>query len=282
MKRIFFTLLIASVAIISMQAQDLKIHKIDGTIITIQLNAIDSITFGSGVTGGQGQPCHGTPTVTDIDGNVYNTVLIGDQCWMKDNLITTNYRNGTSIIYPGNDNTAWENNTSGAYAWYNNDISWKESYGALYNWYAVNNSNGLCPAGWHVPSDTEWTQLVDYMLSQGFPNSNVTNGAGNALKSCRQIDSPLGGDCNTSTHPRWEFYSPHHGFDAYGFSAFPGVSRVAGGNFDSLGIYGSWWSSTENSLTGAWNRYMNHNYGYVGRFNGYKGHGFSIRCLMDN
>jgi len=108
--------------------------------------------------------------VTDIDGNVYRTVQIGNQVWMAENLKTTKYPDGTSISYPGADNTAWQNNTTGAYAWYNNDISWKDSYGALYNWHAVNSDKGLCPPGWHVPSDAEWTQLVDYVVSQGYPD----------------------------------------------------------------------------------------------------------------
>lgn len=85
--------------------------------------------------------------VYDYDGNKYSAVIIGDQCWMRENLKTTHYRNGTAIVYPGSNNTVWETNNTGAYAWYNNDIGWKGIYGAIYNYYAVANSNGLCPAG---------------------------------------------------------------------------------------------------------------------------------------
>jgi hypothetical protein len=97
-----------------------------------------------------GATCAGMPTITDIDGNIYNTVQIGSQCWMKENLRTTKYNDGSDIEYPGSDNNSWQNNTIGAYAWCNNDISWKGSYGAYYNWHAVSNTNGLCPLGWHV------------------------------------------------------------------------------------------------------------------------------------
>ncbi len=234
--------------------------------------------------GSDGAPCPSTPTVTDTDGNVYNTVLIGDQCWMKENLRTTKYRNGTTIENPTG-NSDWQNNTTGAYAWYENDISWKDSYGALYNWHAVNNTSGLCPTGWHVPSDAEWTQLVNYMVAQGFPNINVTNGAGNALKSCQQVNSPLGGDCNTTEHPRWKEddwsgYN-HHGFDEFGFSALPGGYRSTYGSFNVIGHNGGWWSSTEYPSTNAWGRGMGYSHGGVSRYGSNKTGGFSVRCLRD-
>ncbi len=118
MKKKLFTLLIIALAISGLHAQDLQIHKTDGTIITVSLNAIDSITF---IDSGGDFVC-GVSTVTDIDGNIYNTVLIGDQCWMKENLKTTQYRNGTTIENPTG-NSDWQNNTTGAYAWYHNDIN---------------------------------------------------------------------------------------------------------------------------------------------------------------
>ncbi len=225
------------------------------------------------------------PSVTDYDGNVYNTVLIGDQCWMKENLKTTQYRNGTPIEYPGTNNSAWQSNTTGAYAWYANNIDWKDSYGALYNWYAVNNPNGLCPKGWHVPSDAQWTQLVDYVVAQSFPNQwDNPNGAGNALKSCRQVNSPLGGDCNTAVHPRWDedTWSPyHHGFDEFGFSGLPGGVRSDDGNFYSIGSNGNWWSSTEYSTNNAWFRDLYYYSGDVSRDYSDKANGFSVRCVKD-
>jgi len=131
-------------------------------------------------------------------------------------------------------------------------------------------------------SDAEWTQLTNYVVSQGYPNNwNDPNGAGNALKSCRQVNSPLGGDCNTSEHPRWNSHSTHHGFDEFGFSAFPGGHRDANGSFGYIGYHGYWWSSTEDSSTGALSRHMYYYYGYVDRRGNFKSSGFSVRCLRD-
>ena len=101
-------------------------------------------------------PCPGMSTLTDIDGNTYNTVQIGTQCWMKENLKTTTYQNGTTIpnVTNGND---WINLTTGAFVWFDNDMIWKDLYGGLYNWYAIDDQKGLCPTDWHEPSLDEWT-----------------------------------------------------------------------------------------------------------------------------
>ena len=152
--------------------------------------------------------------LVDIDGNTYNTVQIGDQCWMKENLKTTTYRNGTAIPNV-TDANAWSNVHYGAYVWYDNDITWKDKYGALYNWFTTVDANGLCPTGWHVPTNDEWTALTDYIGGTGSPH-------GNELKSCRQMNSPLGGECNTNEHPRWNASHIHYGTDDYGFSGLPG------------------------------------------------------------
>ena len=280
MKKKLFTFLMIALAVSGLQAQDLQIHKTDGTIITVLLNAIDNITF---FESGGDFVC-GVSTVTDIDGNVYNTLHMGGQCWMKENLKTTTYKNGTPIPNV-TDATAWTNLTTGAYVWYDNDINWKDNYGGLYNWFAVINTNGLCPTGWHVPSDDELAQLFDYVVAQGFPNQwENPNGTGNALKSCRQVNSPLGGDCNTSSHPRWaeDIYFSNHGFDEFGFSALPGGRRHNGGSFNFIGYIGKWWSSTEDSSTNAWGWTIDHNGGHASRFS-FEGktRGFTVRCLWD-
>ncbi len=221
--------------------------------------------------GSSGQPCPGMPTFTDPrDGQTYNTVQIGDQCWMKENL---NYQVSDSWCY--------DNNTTNC-----------DNYGRLYTWHAAmagassSNSNpsgvqGVCPPGWHLPSDAEWTELVNYVVSQGFPNSNVTNGAGNALKSCRQVGSPLGGDCDTGVHPRWNSHGTHYGFDEFGFSALPGGFRNSLGSFLAIGINGFWWSSTDYAAAGAWGRSMYRGHGDVARFGNLKTTGFSLRCVRD-
>ncbi len=137
-------------------------------------------------------------TVTDIDGNVYQTVIIGNQEWMAENLRVFRDANGNSIT---------------RYC-YNNNTTNCNLYGGLYIWHTVMNGQsssssnpsgvqGICPTGWYVPSDAEWTELVNYVVNQGFPNSSEDpNGAKNALKLCRQVDSPEGGECKTSIHPR--------------------------------------------------------------------------------
>ena len=220
----------------------------------------------------EGLRCPGTPTVTDIDGNTYNTVQIGDQCWMNENLKTTTYQNGIpipNVIDPDE----WEDLTTGAYVWYDNDISWKYLYGALYNWYATVDANSLCPTGWHVPTHDEWTALTDFIGFNPPP--------GNRLKSCRQVNSPYGWGCNTTEHPRWN-ESDENGYDWYGFSGLPGGGRYNYGLFYNVGDYGIWWSSTESSSNNAWACALVYDYGGVNVSSGIGGtkpRGFSVRCL---
>ncbi|MDP2422947.1 MAG: FISUMP domain-containing protein [Bacteroidales bacterium] len=173
-----------------------------------------------------GLACPCSPIVIDNDGNNYGTIKIGEQCWMKENLKTTKYRDGTNIEYPGSNNTAWENNTTGAYAWYNNDIAWKDLYGALYNGHAVFNANGLCPTGWHVPTTPEWAQLTNFAGGESV--------AGGKLKSTRTAPT---------AHPRWD--SPNVGAtDQYGFAALPGGYRTYTGTFVYMGDDADWWTAT--------------------------------------
>jgi uncharacterized protein (TIGR02145 family) len=213
-------------------------------------------------------------SITDIDGNTYFTVSIGEQCWMKENLRTTTYKNGTPIAYVSDDN-AWSNLTTGAYVWFDFNVNWKDKYGALYNWYAVNDPNGLCPAGWHVPGDSEWTQLTGFIGGTASPH-------GNKLKSCRQVDSPLGGDCNTSEHPRWEYYHwTIYGTDDHSFSALPGGDRASFGYFTGIGNFGVWWTSTEYSPESAWYRMVGFAFDHIAVHYNNKRNGNSVRCLRD-
>jgi len=218
--------------------------------------------------------CSGPGTVTDIDGNIYNTVQIGGQCWMKENLKTTTYHNSTVIPHVTYD-TAWSNLSTGAYDWYENDISLKDRYGALYNWFSTVDTNGLCPAGWHMPTNDEWTELTDYIGGIDPPPY------GNKLKSCRQVNSPLGGGCNTTEHPRWNEHSTQYGTDDYGFSGLPGGFRDANGFFGRPGYYGNWWSSTEGLSNSALSISLTYDFGYVDVYSVYMRSGFSVRCLRD-
>lgn len=211
-----------------------------------------------------------TGTVTDIDGNVYQTVNIGDQRWMAENLRTTRYRNGDVIPFGLSDNE-WENTTSGAYAIYphtnvdgiNTDEEMVNAYGKLYNWYAVDDSRGLCPEGWHVPTDAEWTTLTHYL-----GGSSV---AGGKMKSTRTEPDP---------HPRWD--EPNiDATNESGFSALPGGNRGSYGSYTTIGDFGYWWSSTEYRTTLAWFRYLYYYDGDVDRDSFNKQNGFSVRCLKD-
>lgn len=214
---------------------------------------------------------HGEP-VTDIDGNIYSTVIIGEQEWMAENLKTTSYNNGAPIDYPGDNNIAWRDNTGGAYAWYDNDPVNGETYGALYNWYAVINPNGLCPDGWRMPDHEDWLALTEFAGGQ----------FGNKLKSRRQVDSPFGGEYDTMEHPRWETFSTNYGTDDFGFGALPGGNRHASGVFVTIGANALFWSSSEISEEAGHGWYIYHGYYGVDRGYGDKRTGFSVRCIRVN
>jgi len=220
-------------------------------------------------------PCSGIAVVSDISGNTYNTVQIGTQCWMKENLKTTSYSNGTAIPNV-TDPDEWSNLTSGAYVFYENHLYLKDSYGALYNWYTTVDPSGLCPTGWHVPTNLEWNTLIEYIGGYSSPH-------GNELKSCRQVNSPLGEGCNTSELPRWDESNTDYGTNDYGFSSLPGGNRVYDGYFNVIGNIGLWWSCSDYlSDYNAWFIILGCNFGHVGTDADDKRGGFSVRCLRDN
>ena len=234
--------------------------------------------------GVDGQPCPGMPTFTDPrDGTVYNTVQIGGQCWLKENL---SYLPEVSPPAEGSLTDPYYY----VYGYYGTDVSEAmandnyNNYGVLYNWPAAVEA---CPAGWHLPGDEDWTQLVEYLMNEYDLTNDPEdiNGAGNKLKSCRQVNSPIGGDCATSVHPRWDEddwsgYN-HYGTDEFNFSAFPGGHRHIWGIFFGLGEDGYLWSSSEASPEGAWYRGINRFSGSVGRGSLNKDLGFSVRCIRD-
>lgn len=195
---------------------------------------------------------------TDADNNNYSVVQIGTQLWMAENLKTTKYRNGDNIPVVTN-NTAWENLTTGAYSWYNNDApSNKNTYGALYNWYATNDSRNLAPVSWHIPSDNEWTILANYL--------------GDASTS--------GGKIKETGYTHWK--SPNsRATNETGFTALPGGYRFLNGTFDEIGGWGIWWCSTSSSATTAPTRAVFYNYIDFGRDISDKNIGFSLRCIKD-
>jgi len=200
-------------------------------------------------------------TVSDIDGNVYNTVQIGTQCWTQSNLKVSRYRNGDNIP-TGLNNSAWENTTSGAYAIYNNDPANNGLYGKLYNWYAVSDSRGICPTGWHVPSDAEWTTLTTFLGGESV--------AGGPMRSTATQPTPGG----------WT--APNTGAtNSSGFTGLPGGYRAPGGGFGVLGSLGSWWSSSVAGSGSAW--YRDLYFANANAFRDYDFHriGCSVRCARD-
>jgi len=209
-----------------------------------------------------------TPTVTDADGNVYHTITIGTQVWMVENLKTTKYKDGTAIpLITGN--TAWAALSTPAYCWYNNDATtYKNTYGALYNWYAVNTAK-LAPTGWHVPTDAEWTTLANCVsVNLGTPGS-----VAKALAATTNwiTDTSVGAIGNDLTKN-----------NSSGFSALPGGGRTTSGPFGLVGNGGYWWSSTESNSTYVWLRGMAYDYSGVDQFDANKTSGFSVRCVRDN
>jgi len=212
-------------------------------------------------------------SVTDIEGNEYKTIQIGGQEWMAENLKTTTYNDGTAIDLV-TDNTAWKNNTTGAYCWYDNDEAQNaHTYGALYNWQVVNTGN-LCPDGWHVPTDEEWKTLEMHL---GMSQAEADNTGG--LRGYNE-GSKLAGDAELWINGELENDSE---FGTSGFTGLPGGRRYYRGEFNEIGEFGYWWSATEFDDNNALTRILYYNSSKVIRYHDYlnKVGGRSVRCLKD-
>ena len=208
-------------------------------------------------------------SITDIDGNEYKTIELGNQTWMAENLKTTTYNDGTSITLIEN-NEDWQNNTNGAYCWYNYDQgTYANTYGALYNWYAVNTGN-LCPDGWHVPTDEEWKVLEIHLgMSQEEADKIEMRGTNEGSKLAGDIDLWTDGDLISNRE-----------FGSSGFYAPPGGFRDDV-SFLTIGLYGNWWSSVESDSYSAWYRCIVYASSEVWRNSAAKRAGHSVRCLKD-
>ena len=224
-----------------------------------------------------------TGTVTDIDGNVYETIKIGNQWWMAENLKVTHYRNGSPIRsvtpdgQPGvapnlalannpngdlipnvSDNAAWSVLTTGAYCDYDNNSANGDIYGHLYNYYALVDSREIAPIGWHVPTDGEWQTLIDFLGGEAV--------AGGGLK-----------EVGTA-----HWISPNTGAtDQVGFTALPAGYRLIQGEFRRLGENTLFWSSTEDDSQFAWYRSLFNSTTQVNHLCDSKKIGMSVRCLRD-
>lgn len=201
---------------------------------------------------------NGLGSVTDIDGNVYQTVQIGDLIWMAENLKVTRYRNGDLIPNVTGDRD-WLNLSSGAWVNYVNNSELDEVYGKLYNWYAIHDPRGLCPTGWFIPSHDDWETLTSFLGGQEY----------------------AGGKMKTRGTSHWK--SPNTGAtNESGFSGLPGGARRHDGVFTSLNENGHWWSSTEIGAASAWSRGLNYNAARILKANHSKKNGFSVRCVTNN
>ena len=228
--------------------------KISGSTSTLLL----AVTLMVGCSNGESS----TPSVEsrctsmEYDGYTYDLVQIGDQCWFAENLRNEHYANGDAI--PGDlSNIDWskaEDTNLGAQVIYNNDASNLTDYGRLYNWYAVDDARGLCPSGWHVPTDDQFTVLTDIL--------GGTQYAGEAMKSS-PTDSPAWDGTNTS-----------------GFSGLAGGYRNYVGDFHNGGDHGYFWSASAYG-TGAWVRGLYGGSTEVGRGLNSRRYGFSVRCVRD-
>ena len=201
-------------------------------------------------------------SVTDIDGNTYKTVQIGNQVWMAENLKTAKYSDGTTIPNITN-KTQWANLTSGAWCYYDNKAANNAKYGKLYNWYGVskttNGNKNICPTGWHVPTDAEWTVLTDYL-----------GGASVAGGKLKEVGTTNWNSPNTDAT------------DTSLFTGLPGGFRFYVGSYYYIGSLGYWWSSTEGSAAGsAWACLLSASNGGASRGSSDVKNGLSVRCLRD-
>jgi uncharacterized protein (TIGR02145 family) len=208
----------------------------------------------------------------DIDGNLYHTILIGEQIWMAENLKVTHYRDGTAITNV-TDNNAWEAQETEAFCIYNNNTSNEvDTYGALYNWYAVTDTRNLAPEGWHVPTDEEWKELE---MSLGMSQSEADN------ESWRGTNE---GSIMAGNDALWDEGDLENDseFGSSGFSTLANGYRPTGlGNYTQMGNYGYFWSTTEYNSNLVYNRSLYSNRTTIHRGYDYKSFGLAIRCVKD-
>ena len=194
--------------------------------------------------------------VTDKDGNVYKTVTIGNQEWMAENLNVSHYGNGDPIPEV-QDSTKWPKLTTGAWCYYQNNSDNGKTYGKLYNWYAVKDTRGLTPNGWHIPSDEEWAKLINFLGGDSV--------AGGKMKATTLWNSPNEGATNES-----------------GFTAYSGGYRssfAVWGDSNNVGLCGCFWSSSKGSFDNALYRTLLFTDSIVFRDNFVKIQGLSVRCV---
>ena len=203
-------------------------------------------------------PINVPDTVTDIDSNVYHTIIIGTQVWMVENLKTTKFRNGDPIPN-AIDSAQWNNITTGAYCIFNNAPNNNVGYGYFYNWHAVHDTRNIAPSGWHVATDDEWTYLINYLGGRDI----------------------AGGKLKEEGNAHW--FIPNTGAtNSSGFTALPAGRRTNDGSYIERGSFSYWWTSTEYSdNAGAWCRRTDYSNSTVQVMAELKSYGLSVRCVKD-
>ena len=206
-----------------------------------------------------------TSTVKDIQGNSYKTIKIGNQWWMAENLKVTVFNDSSKILNidtKAND-SVWAKQLNPAYCVVDT------SFGALYNWFVVNNTKSIAPKGWHIPTDEEWKTLEKTL---GMTDEEVAKTAWRGTNEAEKLI--------VEASKGWQVPTIAFGLNTYGFSAFPSGCRVFNGSINSEKNTAFWWTSTpENSE--AWYRYIDGQQKQIFRQHTYKQYGFSIRCVKD-
>jgi uncharacterized protein (TIGR02145 family) len=218
-----------------------------------------------------------TDVVADIDGNIYNTITIGKQVWMVENLKTSRYQNGDLIQTTDPATLDIKYETNPRYQWsYDGDVRKVKQYGRLYTWYVAVDPRGISPAGWHIPSDEEWTTLQKYLIENRYNYDELTQ----TNDIAKSLVSKLGwGFSQEKGAPGNNDYAKIA--NKTGFTALPGGFRDSDGKFQQFGHSGSWWSSSEETYYKAYYRYIQFNRTDLTGSSNIEFCGTSIRCIKD-
>ena len=256
---LLFVASIFATSTLKSQNDTIYVMKNGGILWKYKISAVDSIIFYKPTL----------PKIVDADGNVYNSVIIGTQVWMVENLKTTKYNDFTTISLV-TDNTTWKNLITPGYCWYGNDeATYKATYGALYNWYAVLTTK-LCPTGWHVPTSSDWETLTNYLINIGY--SGFIGKSLAATTNWTYINDAAAVGSTEYPYIR----------NVTGFTALPGgFRRITDGTFRLIGDQGFWWSATEAGSDMATFRYLHYTLpGFDYLSDSYK-YGLSVRCVKN-
>ena len=213
------------------------------------------------------EPVIETSTMTDVDGNVYKTVKIGNQWWMAEDLKTTKFRDG-SPIQQMQSATGWTDQAP-MYCLFDNN---PQSPGLLYNWFAISASPQIAPEGWRIPSDEDWKELERYLGMDGV-EADKTSWRGTNEGNDMKIEGTKG----------WDTYGSNWPENKTGFSAIAGGSRLWDGTWSVPGLLGAgfWWSATEYESDESWYRHLDYKRADIFRYHALKNHGFAVRCIKE-